>query len=379
MTELVGESHQQDAAGARLDVLFGGVGRQRVEERPQHRLESLHRRLDRDLVELKAEQSGAFGRILQAFPAGVGGRHHHAAHLIRPERVRGDRRRQRRVDAAGEPDDDTGKAVLSDIVAQAENEGAVDRLQALFKGRHLATLAVPNLVVAPLPVRQGDARLESGHLGGQGAVGIEHEGAAVEHQLVLPADLVDIDERQSRLDHAGNGKLHALVVLVPFEGRAVDHDQQLGGRLLKALGNVLDPHVFADHDTEAHALEVDRARQRPRLEDADFIENAVVGQLVLAAHRRHLAVRQKEGGVEHVTAQGLLPAPVLAPGRPDQKGRTAVGRFQGQGVERRLDLFEKMRFQHQVLGRIATEHELAGDHKVGAKRCGLRPRVPQAA
>ena len=73
------------------------------------------------------------------------------------------------------------------------------------------------------------------HLHGEAAVGVEHERGAVEHQFVLAADLVDVDQRQARLGHARHGDVHAQIGLGPVEGRAVGQDQDLRARLLQAL------------------------------------------------------------------------------------------------------------------------------------------------
>ena len=57
------------------------------------------------------------------------------------------------------------------------------------------------------------------------AVGVERKGSAVEHQLVLAADLIDVDERQARLGDARDRDIEADVALVVPIGRAVRHDE----------------------------------------------------------------------------------------------------------------------------------------------------------
>ena len=43
-------------------------------------------------------------------------------HALRPERVDRERRDERRVDPAGEPEHDVAEAVLADVVAEGEHE-----------------------------------------------------------------------------------------------------------------------------------------------------------------------------------------------------------------------------------------------------------------
>jgi hypothetical protein len=64
--------------------------------------------------------------------------------------------------------------------------------------------------------------------GEQGAVGVDHERAAVEDELVLPADLVDVDDRGVGVLGAGGDHPLAAGVLLPVVRRAVDVDAHLG-------------------------------------------------------------------------------------------------------------------------------------------------------
>ena len=55
--------------------------------------------------------------------------------------------------------------------------------------------------------------LEGRELSHELAVGAEHEGRAVEHQLILAADLVNIDQRQGCFDDARDGEVEPDVEL----------------------------------------------------------------------------------------------------------------------------------------------------------------------
>ena len=63
---------------------------------------------------------------------------------------------------------------------------------------------------------------------------MQAERRAVEHELVLAADLVDVDQRQVALGDARDRDVEADVVLVAPVGRAVRHDQQFGAGLGQA-------------------------------------------------------------------------------------------------------------------------------------------------
>ena len=137
--------------------------------------------------------------------------------------------------------------------------------------------------LALLPGGERDAFGELRHLEGQRAVAVEAEGAAVEDQLVLAAALVDIDERQAGLDHAGKRHLLAHIGLALPIGRAVGRDQDFGAGFGQAFGDLLEPDVLADRQAEPDAAKADRTGQRPDFEDAQLVEDAVIGQFDLVA------------------------------------------------------------------------------------------------
>ena len=155
---------------------------------------------------------------------GVVARHRDAVHVVGAERVAGDRRDQRRVDAAGEPEHAPSEAVLAHVVAQARDERRRtprrrrrdplgDRRAA---GRSYGRPAGAPTVDAPSASRLG------GRVGGRQlevddqqrprrtagpapdrAAGVDDERVAVEDQLVLAADHVDVGERAAGLAAPG--------------------------------------------------------------------------------------------------------------------------------------------------------------------------------
>jgi hypothetical protein len=50
--------------------------------------------------------------------------------------------------------------------------------------------------------------------------------------------------------------------------------------LLQALTNLVVPDVLADRHPDPYTAELDRPRQRTGLENAFFVENAVIRQIV---------------------------------------------------------------------------------------------------
>ena len=88
---------------------------------------------------------------------------------------------------------------------------------------------------------------------------------AVKHLIVLPADHVQIDQRQPRLDHARDHQVQPQVRLAAVIGAAIGHQQDLGPGLLQRLGHIGMPGILADRRADAHAIDHDRAPpHRPR-------------------------------------------------------------------------------------------------------------------
>ena len=203
------------------------------------------------------------------------------------------RRDERAVDAARKPEDDAGKPILLHVVAQAQHARLVGGGIALLDlgARRPWRRSIRS---APAPLGERDRLLPGGKLRGETAVGIEHEGGAVEDELVLAADLVEIEKWQAGLGDARLGLVQAHVGLGPVEGRAVGRDEDFRAVLGKALGHVGAPDVLADRHAEPDAAKGDRLRHRPLRKDALLIEDAVVGQIDLEAHRGDLArVKQR--------------------------------------------------------------------------------------
>jgi len=103
--------------------------------------------------------------------------------------------------------------------------------------------------------------------------------------------------------------------------------------------------------------------QRSGREIALLVEDAVIGQVDLEAHRNGAAV---EKGI------GVVELTLLPPGQPDEHARSAIGRLASEALERGAAGILEGRFQHEVLGRIAREELLGEHHDVGAEPGRLR-------
>ena len=119
----------------------------------------------------------------------------------------------------------------------------------------------------------------------EAAVGVERERAAVEDELVLAADHVEIDEREAALDHPRDRDVLADGELVALIRRGVGNEQDLAAGFEDAFDRVRPPDVLADRNPDPDAAKHDRPRRRPGRKHPLLVEDAVVGQIDLEPDR----------------------------------------------------------------------------------------------
>ena len=254
-------------------------------------------------------------------------------HAVGPERTHGDRRGQRRVDPAREPDHDLAEAVLRHVVAQAELERLAHLLQVVERLRRhrphelslllrrlehdlqrrrdrraLAGQGAPPHVAQPPPdggrrIEVDDEQLldEARRPRDQLAFVVEHDRGAVEDQLVLAADHVAVRDEARVVARPHAQHLLALAVLADVERRGgdVEHDLRAGERQVGRRRAGL-PDVLADRRARDDVAEAEQQQVVARGEVAVLVEDAVVRQEALAVDRADLAAREDVTGVVEI-------------------------------------------------------------------------------
>ena len=222
------------------------------------------------------------------------------------------------------------------------------------------------------------------------AGGVEREAGAVEHQVVLPADLVDEHQRAAPAARGRRQHARAQVALLDRERRRRDVDDDLGAgahQRLDRIGAVeprrpevgVVPDVLADRDPQAPAAKEDgrdlggrrrssaTRRTRRRSAAATCARRAPPGRL-----DQRGAVGEAAPVGRRRRARGSRRAPRSSP--PAARRRQRVERGAG-----RLDEGGPL---EQVLGRIAAERQLGEDRQLRAARLGRgqgvqhQPAVP---
>ena len=330
-----------------------------LEEVGERGLVGVHRRPDRDLDQLALQVASDSPGVPLCFSAGMRRGHHHAAHVLRPDRVCGEQRHQGGVDPAREGEADVAEAVLADVVAQAEDERLVDLLEVGQRLRHPGRAGGGQLADQQL-------LLELGGAGDHRAARVDDEALAVEDQLVLAADQVAEGEMGAVGAGAGGEHLLALASLAAVVGGARGVRDQLGARRrLGRGGRALDPAVLADRQPDLRPGDLDRLSLAPRDEVALLVEDGVVGEAVLAVDGGDLPVGEHREGV---VGAAEVTAPGSRLGEADQDDHPA--HLRRDLLDRPPVGLDEVPLQVEVLGGIARHAELGEDRQVGALRAG---------
>ena len=123
-------------------------------------------------------------------------------HALGAERIDRERERQRRIDAAGKTEQHARKAVLVDVVADAAHEPGVDdrlRSSRLRRPANRRAREAPRRRVV-LGEQQRIDELRRARR--DAAVGFDEHRAAIEQEIVLTADDVDVGDRDAVLARA---------------------------------------------------------------------------------------------------------------------------------------------------------------------------------
>jgi len=198
---------------------------------------------------------------------------------------------------------------------------------------------------------------------------VDDERRAVEHELVLAADAVDVDDRQAGLPCARLDLRAAKRLLPRVKGRAVGHDEHLRAGPGRRRRWLRKPDVFADDDADPHTVDVEYARRAARLEVPLLVEDRVVREILLPVDLAHAAVAH-DGDRVVAAAAGTL--------RKADEHRAAPD-LRRQRRELRAACVDERRPQQQVLRRIAAQRELRRDDQRRAAPLGLGDGVEDAA
>ncbi len=179
----------------------------------------------------------------------------------RTERVAGDREHERGIDAAGKAEHDIAEMVLADVVAHRRHDRAIHALLHARQRREAFRLDLRR-TLPERHVHAGQGFLEGRRAMHDTTACVDRERVAVEHELVLAADEIEVDERHSRLARTKRHVRLAFRLLALLVGRSIQCDADIGSRRARGCGRLHMPDVLADDAARCGCRRVPR---RPRI------------------------------------------------------------------------------------------------------------------
>ncbi len=265
----------------------------------------------------------------------VGAGHSDGDHILRAQRVFGDGRHQRRVNAAAQGHQGLVKAAFAHIIARAQHQRVVSgRGIVLIRHGHLRSIK---------GIDQHQVLLERGCLGNQLAVRIQGQRGAVEEQAVVAAHLVGhqhgyaVPPRNCRQHLAAHG---ALAVPVRRRRQIDVHRRMLAHQLFHGIDRIEPPRpevlvvpgVLADGNRQPHAVQFHHLLRSRRSKVTLLVEDVVERQQALMLLQQQAAAIQQNGGIH-----GRLARLILQPEGPRPPARRSANRALLRPVHRRLN------------------------------------------
>jgi hypothetical protein len=205
---------------------------------------------------------------------------------------------------------------------------------------------------------------------GQGpAVWSDRGAAPVEHQVVVAADLVDVNHRELVLPGEFGQHPLAQALLADRKRRGRHVDEQVGAgppRLFDRIAVVaaalpevaIVPDVLADADGDRVPANLDDVTALTGFEVAVFVEDVVGRQERFVEHVGHGPRAQQRRGVEQRTALTAVDH-----GQADEHGSASL-EVGGHRPEKPPRLPDVRRVEQQVARRISAERHLGRDGEV---------------
>ena len=278
-----------------------------------------------------------------------------AGSMLGAERIDRQRQCQRRVDATGQPQHHTLEAILVDVITHPGDQRLVDQ-------RPIPGLRLLQTLLEQYPTRriatdthrkQTFGKVRRQHC--KPAVAPDRHGTPVEHQLILAADLVHIEDGDIAGQRAALDDPQSLAVLAEVIGGGIDVEQYFSASLDRHRGRTLVPDVFAHRQREPESTDLDHTGLHSRDEIALLVEYLVVRQLHLPVGSHQLATLEQ---ARHVL-QATRAARRIAEQHPH------IRQLPPQTLERALDAKPDAGAQQQVFGRITSEREFRENHHIG--------------
>ena len=210
----------------------------------------------------------------------------------------------------------------------------------------------------PFQIHQVQALFELRRPEDELPVTVHDQGAAVEHQFILAADQVDVNNGDIVVRGAPAQQFPAHGGLVGVVRRGVDIDQQFRPCLRRFPCVVFGPQVLTHAQRDLEVGRFNQVQVRPLGKIALFVEYPVIGQVPFVVGGDDLPVPDQAAGVIQALSgcQRVAEDHVYAP---------RCAQYPLQGL---FYLHVEMGAQQQVLRRVAGQGQFRENYGIGAGR-----------
>ena len=163
------------------------------------------------------------------------------------------------INAARQPQQHARKAVLLNIIAQAQSGGGVNIAQIIALGLSHLGVNLPSLILRA-EAHHMHLSLPSGTLCRQRAIAMHGKRRAVKYQFVLAAKLIDVNQGQAGFPRPRARVMQAVFMLAAFKRRAIWRNQDFRALRLKMRAHIIEPNILANRHTYPHTAQLDRFR-----------------------------------------------------------------------------------------------------------------------
>ena len=219
-----------------------------------------------------------------------------------------------------------------------------------------------------MPIGHHDIRRPNRALHRDFTISRHHEAATVKHQFILPAKLIDINQRQARFAHARMGMGAAFIVFAALKRRPVGRHQKLGTFSFEMRAHITKPDILANRQAQPHAAHFNGCWQGAGMKQAFFVKHRIIRQVMFVPHRHLPAI-----GGDHAIVQ----LAALNHGRAENQRWATICREGDEIIDHLAHAREKRALEHKVFGRIAGQKQFAGSDNISPRSGGFTARLLQ--
>ena len=247
--------------------------------------------------------------------------------------------------------------VLGHIILQAEHTSGIHFLIRIRLGRYNTNLL---MFGGSIQIKEAQILHEHRRTFQQCTVSVNHETAAIEHQIILTTHLIEVDHRRVHFSRTAYRKIESSISLTLLIRRTVHGKQQINMLLGKFCHRTaILPDILANSHTNTCAIHIKHHGLIARTENAEFVKHAIIGQEVLVIAVPNHAVMQYD---ESVAWLGCLAISADRANHHKQVAKPIGSQFGGEPVGFVPRGFAEGGPQGEVFNRIASKRHFRKNH-----------------